>query len=67
MEVFRFFSGNSKNPDGTVQFVSGKTRLSETLNGVIKIVTVAVSINLCCLHPIFLIIYIAKLNNGLTF
>ncbi|KAI3671679.1 hypothetical protein L1987_87419 [Smallanthus sonchifolius] len=40
----RFFTGNSKNPDGTVQFVHGKTSVSEALNDVIKIFTAAVTI-----------------------
>ncbi|KAM0039261.1 putative P-type Ca(2+) transporter [Helianthus debilis subsp. tardiflorus] len=40
----RFFTGNSKNPDGTVQFVRGKTSASEAINDVIKIFTAAVTI-----------------------
>ncbi|KAK9054776.1 hypothetical protein SSX86_025855 [Deinandra increscens subsp. villosa] len=40
----RFFTGNSKNPDGTVQFVRGDTSASEAINDVIKIFTAAVTI-----------------------
>ncbi|KAJ9568504.1 hypothetical protein OSB04_004470 [Centaurea solstitialis] len=40
----RFFTGNSKNRDGTVQFVRGKTSVSEAVDGVIKIFTAAVTI-----------------------
>ncbi|GAA0151218.1 primary active transporter [Lithospermum erythrorhizon] len=40
----RFFTGNSKNPDGTIQFVRGRISISDTVNGVIKIFTSAVTI-----------------------
>ncbi|KAK9281132.1 hypothetical protein L1049_004025 [Liquidambar formosana] len=40
----RYFTGNSKNPNGTVQFVRGKTSVRDAINGVVKIVTVAVTI-----------------------
>ncbi|XP_024969882.1 calcium-transporting ATPase 9, plasma membrane-type [Cynara cardunculus var. scolymus] len=40
----RFFTGNSKNRDGTVQFVRGQTSVSEAVDGVIKIFTAAVTI-----------------------
>ncbi|PWA79116.1 P-type ATPase [Artemisia annua] len=40
----RFFTGNSKDPDGTVQFVGGKTSVSEATNDVIKYFTAAVTI-----------------------
>ncbi|KAL3528503.1 hypothetical protein ACH5RR_007825 [Cinchona calisaya] len=42
--LFRFFTGHSKNPDGTIQFVRGKTSISKTVDGVIKIITAAVTI-----------------------
>lgn len=38
----RYFSGNTKNPDGSVQFRAGKTKVSNAIDGAIKIVTVAV-------------------------
>ena len=38
----RYFSGHTKNPDGSVQFRAGKTKLSTAIDGAIKIVTVAV-------------------------
>lgn len=41
--VRRYFTGHSKNADGTVQFVKGRTSVSDAVDGVIKIVTVAVS------------------------
>ncbi|KAL3825024.1 hypothetical protein ACJIZ3_021053 [Penstemon smallii] len=40
----RFFTGNSRDPDGTVQFVRGQTSVGEAVDGVIHIVTVAVTI-----------------------
>ncbi|MCH81582.1 calcium-transporting ATPase plasma membrane-type-like, partial [Trifolium medium] len=40
----RYFTGHTKNPDGSVQFIAGKTRFGDALNGVIKIATVAVTI-----------------------
>ncbi|KAL1371900.1 calcium-transporting ATPase 10, plasma membrane-type isoform X2 [Arachis duranensis] len=40
----RYFSGHSRNPDGSVQFTAGKTKLSTAIDGAIKIVTVAVTI-----------------------
>ncbi|KAL2539089.1 Calcium-transporting ATPase 9 [Abeliophyllum distichum] len=40
----RFFTGHSKNPDGSVQFVRGKTNIGQTVNGVVRIITAAVTI-----------------------
>ncbi|XP_058179200.1 calcium-transporting ATPase 9, plasma membrane-type [Rhododendron vialii] len=40
----RYFSGHSKNADGTVQFVRGKTSLGDAVDGAIKIITIAVTI-----------------------
>ncbi|KAG6428773.1 hypothetical protein SASPL_106810 [Salvia splendens] len=40
----RYFTGNSKDPDGTIQFVRGKTSLGHTIDGVIHIITAAVTI-----------------------
>ncbi|KAL3511532.1 hypothetical protein ACH5RR_024249 [Cinchona calisaya] len=40
----RFFTGHTKNPDGTTQFIRGKTSMGETVDGVIKIITAAVTI-----------------------
>lgn len=40
----RFFTGNTRNPDGTVQFIRGKTNISDAVDGAIKIITVAVTI-----------------------
>ncbi|CAH1422950.1 unnamed protein product [Lactuca virosa] len=42
--LFRFFTGNSRNPDGTIQFVHGKTSVSEAVDDAIKIFTAAVTI-----------------------
>ncbi|KAE7997503.1 hypothetical protein FH972_002134 [Carpinus fangiana] len=42
--LVRYFTGYTKNPDGTVQFVHGKTSVSGTVDGVIKIFTIAVTI-----------------------
>ncbi|KAI3521259.1 hypothetical protein L1887_10720 [Cichorium endivia] len=42
--LFRFFTGNSKNPDGTVQFVHGRTSVSEAVDDAIHIFTAAVTI-----------------------
>lgn len=38
----RYFSGHTRNPDGSVQFTAGKTKVGDAINGTIKIVTVAV-------------------------
>ncbi|XP_057770087.1 calcium-transporting ATPase 9, plasma membrane-type-like isoform X2 [Salvia miltiorrhiza] len=40
----RYFTGTSKNPDGTVQFVRGQTSIGHTIDGVIHIITAAVTI-----------------------
>ncbi|CAL0320306.1 unnamed protein product [Lupinus luteus] len=40
----RYFSGHTKNPDGSVQFRAGKTKVGDAIDGAIKIVTVAVTI-----------------------
>ncbi|CAN0839781.1 Calcium-transporting ATPase 9, plasma membrane-type [Linum grandiflorum] len=40
----RFFTGHSKNADGTIGFVKGQTKFSEALDGVVKIITIAVTI-----------------------
>ncbi|KAM3267793.1 calcium-transporting ATPase 9, plasma membrane-type [Capsicum chacoense] len=40
----RFFTGNSKNLDGTTQFVRGQTSVSKTMDGVVHIITAAVTI-----------------------
>ncbi|KAF7078505.1 hypothetical protein CFC21_082928 [Triticum aestivum] len=40
----RYFTGHTTNPDGTVQFVKGHTGVKSTIFGVIKILTVAVTI-----------------------
>ncbi|KAG5129857.1 hypothetical protein JHK84_036254 [Glycine max] len=38
----RYFSGHTRNPDGSVQFIAGKTKVGDAIDGVIKIFTVAV-------------------------
>ncbi|KAG4990662.1 hypothetical protein JHK87_024119 [Glycine soja] len=38
----RYFSGHTKNPDGSVQFTAGKTKVGDAIDGAIKIITVAV-------------------------
>ncbi|XP_029121603.1 calcium-transporting ATPase 5, plasma membrane-type [Elaeis guineensis] len=40
----RYFTGHTKNPDGTVQFIRGQTGVRDALNGAIKILTIAVTI-----------------------
>lgn len=42
LKFFRYFTGHTKNPDGTAQFIKGKTSVKEAFNGAIKILTVAV-------------------------
>ncbi|KAI4377205.1 hypothetical protein MLD38_014873 [Melastoma candidum] len=42
--LVRFFTGHTKNPDGTSQFKAGKTSASNAVDGAIKIITVAVTI-----------------------
>ncbi|XP_078438392.1 calcium-transporting ATPase 5, plasma membrane-type-like [Wolffia australiana] len=40
----RYFTGHTKNPDGTTQFVAGQTKAKAAVNGAIKIFTIAVTI-----------------------
>ncbi|KAH9653678.1 calcium-transporting ATPase 8 plasma membrane-type [Citrus sinensis] len=40
----RFFTGHTKNADGSIQFRAGKTKVSHAVDGAIKILTVAVTI-----------------------
>ncbi|KAG8047861.1 hypothetical protein GUJ93_ZPchr0008g12694 [Zizania palustris] len=40
----RYFSGHTKNPDGTIQFVAGTTRAKQGFLGAIRILTIAVTI-----------------------
>ncbi|KAF3775952.1 Calcium-transporting ATPase 10 plasma membrane-type [Nymphaea thermarum] len=42
--VVRYFTGHTKNADGSVQFQPGKTRVGTALNGTVKIITIAVTI-----------------------
>ncbi|KAM5579900.1 calcium-transporting ATPase 9, plasma membrane-type-like [Rosa sericea] len=41
---FRYFTGHSKNTDGSVEFEAGKTSLSKAVDGAVKIFTIAVTI-----------------------
>ncbi|KAK2640630.1 hypothetical protein Ddye_028425 [Dipteronia dyeriana] len=40
----RFFTGHTKNPDGSVSFTPDKTKVGDAVDGAIKILTVAVTI-----------------------
>ncbi|XP_056177002.1 calcium-transporting ATPase 10, plasma membrane-type-like isoform X1 [Syzygium oleosum] len=40
----RFFTGHTKNSNGTVQFKAGQTSVSDAVDGAVKIITVAVTI-----------------------
>ncbi|XP_038978235.1 LOW QUALITY PROTEIN: calcium-transporting ATPase 5, plasma membrane-type-like [Phoenix dactylifera] len=42
--LVRYFTGHTKNPDGSVQFIKGQTSVKSAVNGAIKILTVAVTI-----------------------
>ncbi|KAI3443397.1 hypothetical protein Pfo_000062 [Paulownia fortunei] len=42
--VVRFFTGHTRNPDGSVQFVAGRTKVGDAIDGFINIFTVAVTI-----------------------
>ncbi|EPS66449.1 hypothetical protein M569_08327, partial [Genlisea aurea] len=42
--IVRLFTGHTKNPDGSVQFVAGMTKVGAAINAFIKIFTVAVII-----------------------
>ncbi|CAN6459049.1 unnamed protein product [Victoria cruziana] len=42
--VIRYFTGHTRNTDGSVQFQPGKTRVGAALNGTVKIITIAVTI-----------------------
>ncbi|KAI6689764.1 hypothetical protein NL676_026592 [Syzygium grande] len=39
-----YFTGHTTNSDGTVQFVKGKTKVDDILDGVVKIVTIAMTV-----------------------
>lgn len=40
----RYFTGHTKNADGTVQFTAGHTKVGDAVDGAVKILTVAVTI-----------------------
>lgn len=40
----RFFTGHTKNAEGSIQFIAGRTKVSDAVDGAIKILTVAVTI-----------------------
>ncbi|XP_023537316.1 calcium-transporting ATPase 10, plasma membrane-type-like [Cucurbita pepo subsp. pepo] len=40
----RYFTGHTKNPDGSRQFIAGQTKVGRAVDGAIKIVTIAVTI-----------------------
>ncbi|KAH7564899.1 hypothetical protein JRO89_XS09G0061700 [Xanthoceras sorbifolium] len=42
--LVRFFTGHTTNPEGKPQFVKGQTSIGDAVDGVIKIVTIAVTI-----------------------
>ncbi|GKV20405.1 hypothetical protein SLEP1_g30536 [Rubroshorea leprosula] len=42
--LVRYFTGHSKNANGTVQFTAGKTKVGAAVDGAIRILTVAVTI-----------------------
>ncbi|KAK1267872.1 Calcium-transporting ATPase 9, plasma membrane-type [Acorus gramineus] len=42
--IARYFTGHTKSPDGTVQYIKGQTSVKATINGVVKIITIAVTI-----------------------
>ena len=43
----RYFTGHSKNPDGSRQFIAGQTKVGRAVDGAIKIVTIAVCTSKC--------------------
>ncbi|GLT64402.1 hypothetical protein SLA2020_369010 [Shorea laevis] len=42
--LVRYFTGHEKNADGTAQFIAGQTKVGKAIDGVIKIITIAVVI-----------------------
>lgn len=51
---FRYFSGQTKDTDGKVEFESGKTSISKAVDGAVKIFTIAVSeVSGCVLGLLF--------------
>ncbi|CAM0902919.1 unnamed protein product [Alopecurus aequalis] len=42
--VARYFTGHTYNPDGSPQYVKGKMGVGETIRGIVKIFTIAVTI-----------------------
>lgn len=41
--MYRYFTGNTRGSDGNVQFIKGSTSISNVVDDVVKIVTIAVS------------------------
>jgi Ca2+-transporting ATPase len=52
LDVCRYFTGHTTNPDGSVKFLAGKTKVSDAVDDAIKIVTVAV-----CMVYLFIIFF----------
>ncbi|XP_012076078.1 calcium-transporting ATPase 9, plasma membrane-type isoform X2 [Jatropha curcas] len=42
--LIRYFTGNTRNSNGEVQFIRGHTKIGEAVDGVVKIITIAVTI-----------------------
>ncbi|KAI0497028.1 hypothetical protein KFK09_023356 [Dendrobium nobile] len=42
--IARYFTGHTKNPDGSIQFSKGQTSVKDAINGTVKILTIAVTI-----------------------
>ncbi|KAK1316267.1 Calcium-transporting ATPase 9, plasma membrane-type [Acorus calamus] len=42
--IARYFTGHTQNADGTIQYIKGQTSVKATINGVVKIITIAVTI-----------------------
>lgn len=54
MNLHRYFTGHTKDPNGTRQFIAGHTKVSHAVDGAIKILTVAV----CLLFAEYMFMYL---------
>jgi Ca2+-transporting ATPase len=58
----RYFSGHTNDLDGNPEFVAGRTSISDAVDGVIKIFTIAVSANFNCYIHLFFLLFLVVFN-----
>lgn len=70
LSIRRYFTGHTRNPDGSVQFRAGQTKIGPAVDGAVKIFTVAVSyfVKMIISYTMyFLHLFFEFLTNGRTF